>query len=504
MCGIAGVLERSGRPVERELLQRMGDVIAHRGPDGEGQHADGPVGLVNRRLAIIDPTPAGAMPMASGDGRYWITYNGEVYNFRELRARARGRRATASARTPTPRSCSTPTPPGGRRASSASTACSRSRSGTRERSELFLARDRFGVKPLYYADLADTFLFGSEIKSMLEHDALTRPPERSRTCSSTSRSRTSSPTGRCSPTCGCCAPAITSRCARTAVRARPQQYWDFDFREADDGRASDEEYEEELDRLFRQAVAPAARERRPGRRAPERRHGLGEHHRAGRRGAAVPEHVHGGVRHDLAHRHGGRRRRAREGRGDVVPVQDRALRGRAQVRRHGALPAGARLAPRGPARRPELPELLRRAAGEQVRQGRAVGLRRRRAVRRLPVALLPRGRQRRLRRLRREVLRVLAPPGPERGAARLLPARRLARDRQTCGRSTSSATSSPTSTRPRAPRSTSTTRSTSRRRRSCTACSSSRTSSAWRTASRAACRSWTTTSSTSRSACRSG
>src|SRR3954453_5836078 len=63
----------------------MGDVIAHRGPDGEGVHADGPVGLVTRRLAIIDPTPAGAMPMASSDGRYWITYNGEVYNFAELR-----------------------------------------------------------------------------------------------------------------------------------------------------------------------------------------------------------------------------------------------------------------------------------------------------------------------------------------------------------------------------------------------------------------------------------
>src|SRR3954454_5962370 len=64
----------------------MGDVIAHRGPDGEGVHADGPVGLVNRRLAIIEPTPAGAMPMPSADGRYWITYNGEGYNFRELRA----------------------------------------------------------------------------------------------------------------------------------------------------------------------------------------------------------------------------------------------------------------------------------------------------------------------------------------------------------------------------------------------------------------------------------
>src|ERR1700749_4040200 len=85
MCGIAGALERSGNRVDRRVLQRMGDVIAHRGPDGEGQYVDGPVALVNRRLAIIDPSPAGAMPMASADGRYCITYNGEVYNFAALR-----------------------------------------------------------------------------------------------------------------------------------------------------------------------------------------------------------------------------------------------------------------------------------------------------------------------------------------------------------------------------------------------------------------------------------
>ncbi len=187
-------------------------------------------------------------------------------------------------------------------------------------------------------------------------------------------------------------------------------------------------------------------------------------------------------------------------------LQDRALRDGAQGRRHGALPARARLAPRGPARRPELPELLRRAAGQQVRQGRALRSRRRRAVRRLPVALLPRGRQRRLRPLRREVLRVsgtgcspnerasASSSGPTSGARST-----------TCGRSTSSASDVPDRhAASERPRTTSTTRSTSRRRRSCTACSSSRTSSRWRTGSRRACRSSTTTSSTSRSGCRSG
>src|SRR3954452_4299824 len=85
VCGIAGVLDRSGGPVPLPLLRRMSDAIAHRGPDGEGQYADGPVGLANRRLAIIDPQPAGDMPMASTSGDVLITYNGEIYNHDDLR-----------------------------------------------------------------------------------------------------------------------------------------------------------------------------------------------------------------------------------------------------------------------------------------------------------------------------------------------------------------------------------------------------------------------------------
>ena len=123
----------------------------------------------------------------------------------------------------------------------------------RERSELFLARDRFGVKPLYYADLPSTFLFGSEIKSMLEHDAL--------------RARVSLPhlleyftfqniftDGTLFADVKLLRPGHHLTICGDGRPARPRQYWDFDFREPDDGHASDEEYEEELDRLFRQAV----------------------------------------------------------------------------------------------------------------------------------------------------------------------------------------------------------------------------------------------------------
>jgi len=84
MCGICGTV---GRADEREL-GLMTDAMAHRGPDGRGVvtfAGDLPAGLGHRRLAIIDPTPAGAQPMSFGE-RWWITYNGELYNFRELRA----------------------------------------------------------------------------------------------------------------------------------------------------------------------------------------------------------------------------------------------------------------------------------------------------------------------------------------------------------------------------------------------------------------------------------
>jgi len=85
MCGIAGIFNLDGQPVSLVALRKMTDAVAHRGPDGEGFFIDSFLGLGHRRLAIIDLSPAGHQPRVSPCGNYAITFNGEIYNFRELR-----------------------------------------------------------------------------------------------------------------------------------------------------------------------------------------------------------------------------------------------------------------------------------------------------------------------------------------------------------------------------------------------------------------------------------
>jgi asparagine synthase (glutamine-hydrolysing) len=229
----------------------MSDVIAHRGPDGEGQYADGPVGLANRRLAIIDPKPEGDMPMVSVSGDLAITYNGEIYNFRELRAELEGRGHSFRTNTDTEVALAAYAE-WGPQAVERFNGMFALAIWDRRREELFLARDRFGVKPLYYADLSSAFLFGSEVKAMLEHPDLD--------------ARLSFPhlleyltfqnvftDGTLFEGVHMLPPGHRLAVSARNSAARPERYWDFAFEQADDGR-SEEEYTEELDRLFRAAV----------------------------------------------------------------------------------------------------------------------------------------------------------------------------------------------------------------------------------------------------------
>jgi asparagine synthase (glutamine-hydrolysing) len=251
MCGIAGVLNRSGEPVSPELLKRMGDVIAHRGPDGEGQFADGPVGLANRRLAIIDPTPAGAMPMATEDGSLVMTYNGEVYNFRELRRELEslGHGFRSDTDTEVVLQAYAAWGPAAVERFNGMFALAIWDRRTRE---LFLARDRYGIKPLYYTDLGSAIAFGSEIKSLLEHPALSAKVSLPHlleyfTFQNVFTDGTLFDGVRMLPA----GHHMTLNGDRSA--SAPHRYWDFDFADPD-SPASEVEYAEELDRLLQLAV----------------------------------------------------------------------------------------------------------------------------------------------------------------------------------------------------------------------------------------------------------
>jgi asparagine synthase (glutamine-hydrolysing) len=171
MCGIAGYLNIDGRPASAVVLARMSRALAHRGPDGVGQWVDGALGFGHRRLAIIDLSEAAAQPMLSADGRYAITYNGEIYNFRELREEliARGHRFRSTSDTEV-----------AIEAFAAWGAAAVERFNgmfamavwDRKKRRLLLVRDRYGVKPLYYARVRNIVLFASEAKGVLAHGAL--------------------------------------------------------------------------------------------------------------------------------------------------------------------------------------------------------------------------------------------------------------------------------------------------------------------------------------------
>jgi asparagine synthase (glutamine-hydrolysing) len=173
MCGIVGVCHRHGEPVAASLLKRMTDVIAHRGPDSEGHYIDGSVGLGHRRLSIIDLSPSGHQPMANEDGSVLIIFNGEIYNFQKLRIELEALGHQFHSQTDTEVIVHAYEQWG--------EGCVNYFNGMfafaiwdRPRQRLFLARDKYGIKPLYWYFKHEVFLFASEIKAVLEHPQVSR------------------------------------------------------------------------------------------------------------------------------------------------------------------------------------------------------------------------------------------------------------------------------------------------------------------------------------------
>ncbi len=177
MCGIAGRMEfEPGRKADPELVQRMCDAIAHRGPDDAGVWAEGPVALGHRRLSIIDLSPAGHQPMPNADGSLWIAFNGEIYNFLELRAELEREGHAFRSRTDTEVLLHLYQRDG--------VECLQKLRGMFafaiwdvKRQQLFLARDRVGKKPLAYRTDGRGLSFGSEIKAVLQDPDVEREPD---------------------------------------------------------------------------------------------------------------------------------------------------------------------------------------------------------------------------------------------------------------------------------------------------------------------------------------
>jgi asparagine synthase (glutamine-hydrolysing) len=254
MCGIVGTINFNGEPVAPALLKKMTDIISHRGPDGEGQWIDGPVGLGHRRLSIIDLSAAGHQPMLSHDERFILSYNGEIYNFRELRAEleALGHRFKSQS-------------------DSEVVLYALMEWGSHallkfngmfglafwdcNNKTLLLARDRYGIKPLYYAKQGNLFAFGSEQKAITVlpnfHKSMNKAAlleyftfQNIFTNQTLTNDVSMLPAGHFME--------VDTRDIGMP-KFKTKQYWDYNFRRPD-VVASKQDYVEELDRLFNQAV----------------------------------------------------------------------------------------------------------------------------------------------------------------------------------------------------------------------------------------------------------
>lgn len=253
MCGIAGVVDLKGGGISPVLLRSMTDAVAHRGPDGEGHWIHENVGLGHRRLAIIDLSPLGHQPMVSTDARYALTFNGMIYNYRELRAEleARSYRFRSTSDTEVVLNALIEWGPD----------CLRRFNGmfafgfydSLER-KLLLARDRYGIKPLYVSQQSEVFAFGSEQKAILARADFQRRLDKTAvmeylTFQNILSQRTLLHDIELMPAGHYGVLDLRSSSPRLALT----KYWDFAFQE-ESPEATHDEYVEELDRLFTQAV----------------------------------------------------------------------------------------------------------------------------------------------------------------------------------------------------------------------------------------------------------
>ena len=251
MCGVAGVIRLDGGNIEPSLLTSMTDAIAHRGPDGEGQWIEGNVGIGHRRLSIIDLSETGHQPMVDASNRFVLSYNGEVYNFKELRTELEklGHRFRG-------------------KSDSEVVLISFAEWGTsafikfngmfalsiwdRKERVLTLARDRYGIKPLYHSEQSGVFSFGSEQKAIVANPAFSRTVNSAALLEYfTFQNIFTDQTLLEDMKILKAGHYMQVRASETRFEKTEKQYWDYRF-SAPGGVVDSREYLEELRRLFGQ------------------------------------------------------------------------------------------------------------------------------------------------------------------------------------------------------------------------------------------------------------
>jgi len=253
MCGICGVFNLDSAPVHAKILEHMADAIAHRGPDGDGYFIDQNIGFGHRRLAVIDLSADADQPMSSGLDGYTLVYNGEIYNYRELRKELTKLGHGFKTKSDTEVVL--------RAYIAWGKDCVDRFNGMfafaiwdKSKQYLFLARDRYGIKPLYYIFTGNTFVFASEQKALLKHPEVKAELDLEAlleyfTFQNIFTDRTLIKDIRLFPA----GSTAILPAGMPGNKINVTRYWDYSFQEPET-HASEQEYLEELSRLFEQAV----------------------------------------------------------------------------------------------------------------------------------------------------------------------------------------------------------------------------------------------------------
>ena len=252
MCGFTGIIDLLGHVPNANHLQLMTDAISHRGPDGEGKWIEQSVGFGHRRLSVLDLTNAGSQPMHSENSRYVIIYNGEIYNFDEIKTQLEqlGYRFKSNSDTEVVLYSLVEWGPTALLKFNGMFALA---FWDRQKKELLLARDRYGIKPLYYAFQNGKFYFASEQKAILANPDFTRKLNKPGlleyfTFQNFFSDQTLLEDIKTFPA------GSFATFRQDQVGLNFKRYWDFDFQN-NTSKIDYTEHKEELSRLFEQAVS---------------------------------------------------------------------------------------------------------------------------------------------------------------------------------------------------------------------------------------------------------